>query len=148
MLLLSMLLPTPLGAHRMFSGCQMSADFSLSIFGRRRSQPTDKLSGIQFSVLGLGDSNYTRFAHVPRVLKGRFLDLGAAPFYDCLDADEVDGLEDIVERWVGGLWAPLQRAMLGIGAADPKVCSNVVVLLLRMCMQKKRMCCLHLRVST
>ncbi len=38
-------------------------------------------------------------------------ELGAKPFYDCTDADEVDGLEEAIERWVGGLWAPLRQAL-------------------------------------
>lgn len=38
-------------------------------------------------------------------------DLGAQPFYDFKEADEVDGIEPIVDAWVAGLWAPLKQAV-------------------------------------
>ena len=36
---------------------------------RRRTQPSGRLTGVNFTILGLGDSNYTRFCHVPRSMK-------------------------------------------------------------------------------
>lgn len=48
-------------------------------------------------------------------------ELGGSPFHEAMDADEVDGLEEAIERWVAGLWAPLQRAMTAKGAAPPEV---------------------------
>ncbi len=47
----------------------------------------------------------------PSHLQSRMGELGAKPFYDCTDADEVDGLEEAIERWVGGLWVPLRQAL-------------------------------------
>ena len=38
-------------------------------------------------------------------------ELGAETFYGCADCDEVDGLEEAIDRWVGGLWTPLRQAL-------------------------------------
>ncbi|KAK9818129.1 hypothetical protein WJX72_007597 [[Myrmecia] bisecta] len=85
---------------------------------KRKSQPEGLLKDVQFTVLGLGDSNYTRYMAVPRAFRTRFTDLGAACFYDCLEADEVDGLEEFVDRWVAGLWGPLKQAALPTAVGD------------------------------
>ena len=70
---------------------------------KKRSNSECLLQGVQFTCLGLGDSNYTRFMHIPRVLKTRFLELGAKTFYEPVEADEVDGIEDIIDTWMEGL---------------------------------------------
>ena len=47
------------------------------------------------------------------LLQGRFSELGARVFYPHMEADEVDGLEEFVDKWIAGLWAPLKQAALG-----------------------------------
>jgi len=46
-------------------------DSAAAYMALKKSWPEDRLLGVKFSVLGLGDSNYTRFMHVPRVIKNR-----------------------------------------------------------------------------
>ncbi|KAL4447522.1 hypothetical protein ABPG75_004741 [Micractinium tetrahymenae] len=85
---------------------------------RRKSQPAGLLAGIGFTGFGLGDSNYTRFMYVPRAVRQRLLDLGAEQFYDCGEADEVDGIEIGLDKWLEGLWPALKKAAAPEGAAE------------------------------
>lgn len=55
---------------------------------KKRSLPLDHLAHIQFTILGLGDSNYTQFCNGPKTLHSRFLDLGAQSFYEPDWADD------------------------------------------------------------
>lgn len=39
--------------------------------------------------------------------------------YDCVEADEVDGIEEIVDAWTAGLWDAFHAAVKGGAAATP-----------------------------
>lgn len=78
------------------------------------------LEGIKFTGLGLGDSNYTRFMHVPRVVKNRFLELGATEFHPCVEADEVDGIEEIIDAWIEKLLPAVKAVVKPEDNADAR----------------------------
>lgn len=77
------------------------------------------VSALKYTVMGLGDSNYTAFMRIPRTVGRRMRDLGATEFYESKEADEVDGLEDIVDTWRDDLWDPLAKTL---DAVAGKVC--------------------------
>lgn len=81
----------------------------------RRKQPDGLFQGVRFTLLGLGDSNYTRFMACPRVFRTRFTELGAKLFYPFAEVDEVDGLENGVDPWCENIWPALHKAL---AAAD------------------------------
>ncbi|TYZ67366.1 hypothetical protein PybrP1_010469 [[Pythium] brassicae (nom. inval.)] len=91
-------------------------------FVKRRSQPSDLLAKLRFTVLGLGDTNYDRFCYMGKSIDKRFAELGAQRFYATCAADEALGLEDSVEPWAAGLWAAFDKsAGFNSGASsDPK----------------------------
>ncbi|CAI5969520.1 unnamed protein product [Closterium sp. NIES-65] len=78
---------------------------------QRRSLSPSLLSHLKYTVCGLGDSNYTRYMAVPRVFSRRLPELGAHLLCKCCEADEVDGLEEVVEAWTGTIWGPIQDAL-------------------------------------
>mmetsp|Transcript_2942 Transcript_2942/g.7145 ORF Transcript_2942/g.7145 Transcript_2942/m.7145 type:complete len:880 (-) Transcript_2942:156-2795(-) len=67
-----------------------------------KAKGTMPMSGVKFTCLGLGDSNYTRFMAIPRNMRRRFEALGADALFWHAEADEVDGLEETVEKWSDG----------------------------------------------
>lgn len=89
-------------------------DNSSTFFRDMKKGPSDLMKGIQITILGLGDSNYTSFMHMPREFHRKCRDMGATMFYEYKEADEVDGLDDITEEWVDGLWDVLKKATMGV----------------------------------
>ena len=89
------------------------------ILAVRRTQEKGILAGVHFTCLGLGDSNYTRFMAVSRAIRGRMAELGATPFYEMAEADEVDGLECKVDPWVASIWEPLKQLVKGSTVSLP-----------------------------
>ena len=88
-----------------------------------RANGARTLTHVRFTCLGLGDSNYTRYMAVSRGFKQRFAELGATQFYDCVEPDEVDGIERTVEPRTPGLWGPLKAAQAAPSAAA-EVCGT------------------------
>ena len=75
---------------------------------RIRGWKEKELHDLHFTILGLGDSNYTKYQNVSRTIQKRFIDAGAQLFYDSAEADEVNGIEDILDTWIDGLWCEMK----------------------------------------
>lgn len=64
------------------------------------------LSHVFYTVLGLGDSNYSKYQGAPRFLDARLQMLGATCFSPRVEADEATSLELVIEPWletIGGI---------------------------------------------
>ncbi|RHZ82800.1 hypothetical protein Glove_103g33 [Diversispora epigaea] len=65
------------------------------------------LSHAKFTILGLGDTNYSNFNNTAKRLEKRLLEFGSSPFYEKGMADDAVGLELVVDSWIANLWDPL-----------------------------------------
>eukprot|EP00730_Choanoeca_flexa_P000613 TRINITY_DN10268_c0_g2_i3.p1 TRINITY_DN10268_c0_g2~~TRINITY_DN10268_c0_g2_i3.p1 ORF type:complete len:693 (+),score=171.43 TRINITY_DN10268_c0_g2_i3:32-2080(+) len=79
---------------------------------KKKTLASDHLQQLSYTVLGLGDTNYTNFCQMGKNFHKRLSELGASPFYDPGFADDGIGLELVVEPWKEGLWAAV-KAKLG-----------------------------------
>ncbi|GFO45694.1 NADPH-dependent diflavin oxidoreductase 1, partial [Plakobranchus ocellatus] len=75
----------------------------------RRDLPSSSLSGVQFAVLGLGDSSYQKFNVVGKRLQKRLEQLGGQPIHDLGLADDQHdlGVDAVVTPWLSKLWETL-----------------------------------------
>ncbi|CEI93801.1 hypothetical protein RMCBS344292_08027 [Rhizopus microsporus] len=77
----------------------------------RRNKDKEYLKGTKFTVLGLGDSNYSNFNNTGKRLEKKFKDLGATVFYEKGLADDAEGLENVVDPWIEKLWEVLPTVL-------------------------------------
>ncbi|KAK3755557.1 hypothetical protein RRG08_012779 [Elysia crispata] len=75
----------------------------------RRDLPSASLSGLQFAVLGLGDSSYQKFNVVGKRLQKRIEQLGGQTIHDLGLADDQHdlGVDAVVTPWLSKLWDTL-----------------------------------------
>ncbi|XP_043833528.1 methionine synthase reductase isoform X2 [Dromiciops gliroides] len=91
---------------------------------RDKTLPPDFFSHLRYGLLGLGDSEYTYFCNGGKIIDKRLQELGAQHFYKTGHADDCVGLELVVEPWIDGLWAALNKQFMSSeGKAD--MTSNV-----------------------
>lgn len=67
------------------------------------------LSHVFYTILGLGDSNYSKYQGAPRYLDTTLLKLGAQKFYYRGEADEATSLELVVEPWLEGVISAIDK---------------------------------------
>jgi len=67
------------------------------------------LSHVFYTILGLGDSNYSKYQGAPRYLDFALQKLGAHQFYKRGEADEATSLELVVEPWVEGVYPAVEK---------------------------------------
>ena len=72
---------------------------------------------LKYTLLGLGDTNYSSFGGFPTQLDEFLTQRGGEQFYKFEVADDAVGLEMVVEPWIEGLWEPLGKVVstLGLG---------------------------------
>ncbi|KAG1048724.1 hypothetical protein G6F43_008906 [Rhizopus delemar] len=88
-------------------------DNSLKFWKFLRGKKDDGyLKNTQFTVLGLGDSNYSNFNNTGKRLEKKFKSLGAAVFYEKGLADDAEGLENVVDPWIEKLWEVLPTVLV------------------------------------
>ncbi|XP_038078300.1 methionine synthase reductase-like [Patiria miniata] len=80
---------------------------------KKKTLTSDYLAGVYFTLLGLGDSNYTNFCRNGKNFNQRLEELGAGHFYPPGFADDATGLEIVAEPWIEGLY-PALRKHLGL----------------------------------
>lgn len=81
---------------------------------KRKTHAPDTLTNVDYTILGLGDSNYTKYQFVPRQLDDGLAKIGAKKFYQRGEADDAYGLEIVVEPWIEGLYPVLEKKIKDI----------------------------------
>lgn len=76
---------------------------------KRKTLANDTLSNAYYTILGLGDSNYTKYQHVPKMVDEGLSRIGAKKFYQRGEADDAYGLEIVVEPWIEALYPVLEN---------------------------------------
>ncbi|GAN07784.1 methionine synthase reductase [Mucor ambiguus] len=77
----------------------------------RRNKDKSYFSNTRFTILGLGDSNYSNFNNSGKKLEKKFKDLGGQVFYEKGLADDAEGLENVVDPWIEKLWEVLPTVL-------------------------------------
>ncbi|KAL9650167.1 hypothetical protein ABK040_011336 [Willaertia magna] len=78
-------------------------------FIRLKSTPNNLLQNVNYAILGLGDSNYDLFNNAAISIDKRITELGGKRFSYRGEADEVVGLEQVVEPWIAQLYEALRK---------------------------------------
>ncbi|MBZ3888492.1 NADPH-dependent diflavin oxidoreductase 1 [Sciurus carolinensis] len=102
-------------AQRRRLGCRVQALDSYAVnfwrFIFRKNLPSTSLCQMDFAVVGLGDSAYTKFNFVAKKLHRRLLQLGGSALMPmCLGDDQHElGPDATIDPWLGDLWEKVLR---------------------------------------
>jgi len=86
---------------------------------RNKALKEDHLANLSYTILGLGDTNYTQFCQCPKDFHSRFQALGARTFYEPGWADDGIGLDVVCDPWIEGLWPALKKETARLAQATP-----------------------------
>eukprot|EP00443_Scrippsiella_acuminata_P069592 CAMPEP_0115434242 /NCGR_PEP_ID=MMETSP0271-20121206/33041_1 /TAXON_ID=71861 /ORGANISM="Scrippsiella trochoidea, Strain CCMP3099" /LENGTH=698 /DNA_ID=CAMNT_0002859659 /DNA_START=68 /DNA_END=2164 /DNA_ORIENTATION=+ len=82
------------------------------------SQSEDTLSGVQYTVMSLGNRQYVNFNACGRLADAKMEKLGATRIYERGEGDDDQNIEEDFEQWKeNGLWAALRKAA-GLGEKE------------------------------
>ncbi|CAG9327866.1 unnamed protein product [Blepharisma stoltei] len=84
-------------------------DNGLKFYRWIKQQEGTIFSHVKYTLLGLGDSNYSTFQGGPNIIEHHMKKLGATEFYERGVVDEQLGIEQTVDAWIDGLWEPLKK---------------------------------------
>ncbi|KAI9098740.1 hypothetical protein DFS34DRAFT_579869 [Phlyctochytrium arcticum] len=75
----------------------------------RRGKPAEleTMKEKRYTILGLGDTNYSNFCNTAKRIEKRLGDYGAKPFMAKGLADDATGMEAVVDPWLEKLWETL-----------------------------------------
>eukprot|EP00347_Sterkiella_histriomuscorum_P000792 403374487 len=74
-------------------------------------EETTILSHVWYTILGLGDTNYSKYQGAPRYLDEKMKQLGAQKFYERGEADEATSLELVIEPWLEGVYPAIAQTV-------------------------------------
>jgi sulfite reductase alpha subunit-like flavoprotein len=80
---------------------------------------------LQIAVIGLGDSNYSKFNFVAKKLHRRLLQLGAHEYFPRVLADEQHnmGIDGVAIKWIDGL---MDKLMTDLPTTEPIISADVL----------------------
>lgn len=85
---------------------------------KRKTHSSDLLNNVFYTILGLGDSNYSKYQYIPRQIDEFLTKLGAGKFYPKGEADEAYGLESVVEPWITNLYPTLDSFLQTLNVGE------------------------------
>ncbi|KAK6970169.1 methionine synthase reductase-like isoform X1 [Biomphalaria glabrata] len=91
---------------------------------KRKTLPLDFLRNLNYTILGLGDTNYSNFCRCAKDIDSRFEQLGAKRFYPTGHADDGVGLEIVVDPWLEGLFPALQKFLNVDQNSEVSICEK------------------------